>query len=56
MNFVAGCLLMFMDEEEAFYCLGVLVGELLAGYYDPEMVSAQVGEGGGGGGDTQGPP
>lgn len=33
MNFLAGTLLIFMDEEEAFWMLVYLVEELLPNYY-----------------------
>ena len=31
LNFVAGCLLMFMDEEDAFYCLSTVRGMIWGG-------------------------
>lgn len=42
MNFIAGCLLLFMNEEDAFYCLCTIVGEILAGYYSVNMTATQV--------------
>lgn len=42
MNFVAGCLLLFMDEEDAFWCLTVIVEKLLPGYFDTTMAASQV--------------
>eukprot|EP00798_Chlamydomonas_sp_ICE-L_P024566 gene24566-10177_t len=42
LNFVAGCLLMFMDEEDSFYCLSTVVEDILAGYYALDMLSTQV--------------
>lgn len=42
MNFVAGTLLLFLDEEEAFYCLCALVEDILPGYYAVDMVATQV--------------
>ncbi|KAK9810304.1 hypothetical protein WJX72_008307 [[Myrmecia] bisecta] len=42
MNFVAGCLLLFMDEEDAFWCLTVIVEDLLPGYFSMAMVAPQV--------------
>lgn len=42
MNFIAGCLLLFMNEEDAFYCLCTIVGEILAGYYSVNMMATQV--------------
>lgn len=43
MNFIAGCLLLFMDEEDTFWCLAIIVEELLPGYYSMAMVEPQVG-------------
>ena len=43
MNFVAGSLLLFMDEEDAFWCLACIAEDLLPGYYDLVMVAPQVG-------------
>ena len=42
MNFVAGSLLLFMDEEDAFWCLACIAEDLLPGYYDLVMVAPQV--------------
>lgn len=42
MNFIAGCLLLFMAEEDAFWCLAVIVEELLPGYFSLAMVAPQV--------------
>lgn len=42
MNFVAGCLLLFMDEEDAFWSLACIVEDLLPGYYSTAMVEPQV--------------
>jgi hypothetical protein len=42
MNFVVAVLMMFLSEEDAFYCLAVLVEDILAGYYSPDMVATQV--------------
>ena len=42
MNFIAGCLLLFMDEEDTFWCLAIIVEELLPGYYSMAMVEPQV--------------
>lgn len=44
MNFVAGCLLLFMEEEDAFWCLAVIVEQLLPGYFDTTMAASQVHE------------
>lgn len=43
MNFVAGCLLLFMDEEDAFWSLAAIIEDLLPGYYSTAMVEPQVG-------------
>ena len=43
MNFVAGSLLLFMDEEDAFWCLACIAEDLLPGYYDLVMVAPQAG-------------
>ena len=42
MNFVAGCLLLFMDEEDAFWCLTTIIEDLLPGYFSTTMVAPQV--------------
>ena len=42
MNFVAGCLLLFMDEEDAFWSLTVIVEDLLPGYFSLQMLAPQV--------------
>ena len=42
MNFVAGCLLLFMDEEDAFWSLAVIVEDLLPGYFSLQMLAPQV--------------
>ena len=42
MNFIAGSLLLFMDEEDAFWCLAVIAEDLLPGYYDLVMVAPQA--------------
>lgn len=42
MNFIAGCLLLFMDEEDTFWCLAIIVEELLPGYFSMAMVEPQV--------------
>ncbi|KAK9834030.1 hypothetical protein WJX81_004746 [Elliptochloris bilobata] len=42
MNFVAGCLLLFMDEKDAFWSLVVLVEDLLPGYFSLQMLAPQV--------------
>jgi hypothetical protein len=47
MNFVTGCLLLFLQEEDAFVSLAALVDEVLPGYYSIAMVQPQVREGGG---------
>ena len=43
MNFVAGALLLFMDEEDAFWCLAVIVEDLLPGYFSVALLEPQVG-------------
>ena len=42
MNFVAACLLLFMDEEDAFWSLAVIIEDLLPGYFSTAMVEPQV--------------
>lgn len=42
MNFVAGCLLLFMDEQDAFWSLAVIVEDLLPGYFSLQMLAPQV--------------
>ncbi|KAK9868611.1 hypothetical protein WJX84_001924 [Apatococcus fuscideae] len=42
MNFVAGFLLLFMNEEDAFWCLAAIVEDLLPGYFSHAMVAPQV--------------
>lgn len=42
MNFLAGLLLLFMEEEDVFWCLGAMVEDLLPGYFSLSMVAAQV--------------
>lgn len=42
MNFVAGCLLLFMDEEDAFWSLACIIEDLLPGYFSTAMVEPQV--------------
>jgi hypothetical protein len=42
MNFIAGCLLLFMDEEDAFWALASVVEDLLPGYFSLAMVAPQV--------------
>lgn len=42
MNFVAGCLLLFMDEEDAFWCLACIIEDLLPGYFSTAMVEPQA--------------
>ena len=43
MNFVAGSLLLLMDEEDAFWSLAVIVEDLLPGYFSLQMLAPQVG-------------
>lgn len=42
MNFVAGTLLLFMEEEDAFWSLATIVENLLPGYYSLVMLAPQV--------------
>ncbi|GIL83255.1 hypothetical protein Vretifemale_12097 [Volvox reticuliferus] len=42
LNFVAGTLLLFLDEEDAFWCLCALLEDILKGYYDVDMMAMQV--------------
>jgi len=42
MNFIAGGLLIFMEEEHAFWMLSWIVEELLNGYFTKTMVGLQV--------------
>jgi Ca2+-binding EF-hand superfamily protein len=42
MNFIAGGLLIFMEEEHAFWTLCWIVEELLSGYFTKTMVGLQV--------------
>eukprot|EP00873_Tetraselmis_striata_P005860 jgi/Tetstr1/426124/TSEL_016452.t1 len=42
MNFVAGTLLLFMDEEDAFWCLTSIIENLMPGYYSLAMMAPQV--------------
>lgn len=42
MNFIAGVLLLFMDEEDVFWCLSAIVEDQLPGYFSVAMVAPQV--------------
>ncbi len=42
MNFIAGCLLLFMGEEDAFWCLATIVEDLLPGYFSFSMIAPQA--------------
>jgi hypothetical protein len=42
MNFVAGCLLLFLDEEDAFWALARIIEDLLPGYFSTAMVEPQA--------------
>ncbi|KAG2490952.1 hypothetical protein HYH03_010629 [Edaphochlamys debaryana] len=42
LNFVAGTLLLFLSEEDAFWCLCALLEDILRGYYDVDMMGMQV--------------
>jgi len=44
LNFLAATFLLFMPEEEAFWCLCALIEDILGpGYFDEHMVPVQVG-------------
>ena len=42
MNFIAGALLLFMDEEVVFWALATIVEDILPGYFAQDLVAAQV--------------
>ena len=42
MNFVAGTMLLFMDEEDAFWALAAVVEDLLPGYFAMDLIAPQV--------------
>lgn len=42
MNFIAALLLLMMEEEPAFWCLGALVEDVLPGYYSNTMLASAV--------------
>ena len=42
MNFLAACLLMYLDEEESFWMLAVICEDLAEGYYTPGLPGLQV--------------
>ncbi len=42
MNFLAACLLMYLDEEDAFWMLSVICEQLAEGYYTPGLPGLQV--------------
>ena len=42
MNFLAACLLMYLEEEDAFWMLSVFCEDLAAGYYSPGLPGLQV--------------
>ncbi len=42
MNFVAGAMLLFMGEEDAFWCLCAIVEDLLPGYFALDLIAPQV--------------
>lgn len=46
---------MFMNEEDAFYCLCTVVEDILPGYYATDMQATQVRLGGGVGAKARGP-
>lgn len=42
MNFIAGVLLLFMGEQDVFWCLAAVVEDKLPGYFSVAMVAPQV--------------
>ena len=42
MNFVAGTMLLFMEEEDAFWALAAVVEDLLPGYFAMDLIAPQV--------------
>ena len=42
MNFIAALLLLMMEEEPAFWCLGSLVEDVLPGYNSNTMLASAV--------------
>jgi hypothetical protein len=42
MNFIAGMLLLFMDEEPAFWLLTTVVEDLLPGYYNRWLLGSKA--------------
>eukprot|EP01112_Ceratiomyxa_fruticulosa_P009535 TRINITY_DN2491_c0_g2_i1.p1 TRINITY_DN2491_c0_g2~~TRINITY_DN2491_c0_g2_i1.p1 ORF type:complete len:568 (-),score=112.83 TRINITY_DN2491_c0_g2_i1:563-2266(-) len=42
MNFIAGFLLLFMEEEDVFYTLCVMLENIIPGYFQQDMVGIQV--------------
>lgn len=42
LNYLGGTLLQFMDEEAAFWCMALIVRDVLKGYYDVNMLATQV--------------
>lgn len=42
MNFVAGAMLLFMEEEDAFWALAAVVEDLLPGYFAMDLIAPQV--------------
>ena len=42
MNFVAGTMLLFMEEEDAFWALVAVVEDLLPGYFAMDLIAPQV--------------
>ncbi|KAJ9511455.1 hypothetical protein QJQ45_029884 [Haematococcus lacustris] len=41
-NYIAAVLMMFLSEEDTFYCLAAVVEEVMTGYYALDMQAAQV--------------
>eukprot|EP00887_Chlorella_sp_A99_P001132 scaffold14.g1132.t1 len=42
LNFIAAAFALFMEEEDAFWCLAAVVEDLLPGYFETRMVAPQV--------------
>ena len=42
MNFIAGVMLLFMEEEDAFWALTAVVEDVLPGYFALDLIMPQV--------------
>jgi len=42
LNFLAATFMLLFDEEDAFWCLTVVIEDLLPGYFDLKMIAPQV--------------